>query len=90
MSAAVMSQTQESCWQKIPIWKPMQEAWRSSFWNEKLYSRVFRRTLRVKFTGKLTDYAVYAESDSGNLSFGGKEYPGYQEGVFGNSQARKT
>lgn len=47
-------------------------------------------TLRVKFTGKLTDYAVYAESDSGNLSFGGKEYPGYQEGVFGNFQSEKN
>ena len=44
----------------------------------------------MKFTGKLTDYAVYAESDSGNLSFGGKEYPGYQEGVFGNSQSEKN
>lgn len=46
--------------------------------------------LQVKCAGKLNDYTVYAESDSGNLVLDGKEYVGYQEGVFGNADSQKT
>lgn len=46
--------------------------------------------LQVKCAGKLNDYTVSAESDSGNLVLDGKNYAGYQEGVFGNADSKKT
>lgn len=45
--------------------------------------------LQVKYTGKLSDYAVHAENDSGSLVLDGKTYIGYQEGVFGNADSKK-